>query len=984
MMHADVPLATYRVQLTPRFGLRDVARVVPYCQELGISHVYLSPIFKARPGSLHGYDVTDHAVINPELGTEEDLVALVDLLTDRRMGLLLDIVPNHTSVDETNWRWRDVLENGPSSPYARFFDIDWSPSKQELANKILLPILGEQYGRVLERGELRLGYEGGSFWVYYGDMRFPVAPRSWGMVLAPALDRARRAVDPALPAMVELESIITSLQYLPPRTQTEPEKVQERMREKGVAGRRLATLVESSSEVRTALFEELEEMNGRSGDPRSFDRLEAFLADQGYRLCYWRVAADEINYRRFFDINDLAAIRVEDPEVFETVHSILKLPALQACFPGLRIDHPDGLLDPEQYFLDLHRLFRRVSEDADAVPPPKAPPSDAWPCYLLVEKILNPPERLPPRWAVSGTTGYDFLNRLNGLFIDRGAERAVHDLYSRYTNQTMSFADIGYRSKQVVLDSMMSSELYALSRRLDAISEQHRWSRDFTQSSLHAALREVIACFSVYRTYVRPGSKSAEEQERRCVMDAVQAAKARNPATDESIFDFIASVLLLDYPDDLTEAARQDRQAFVLRFQQLTPPVMAKGIEDTAFYRYYPLASLNEVGGSPEPFGVSVAEFHGRMVERMREQPHALSATSTHDAKRSGDVRARVNVLSEMPADWDAALNRWSNHNAKWKSRAGASEVPDRNEEYLLYQTLVGVWPLERPDDGERQVLVQRITGYVEKALREAKVHTSWLNPNRAYEEAVSRFTRQILAPEPENLFLPDMEYFCEKIGYFGMINSISQTLVKIVAPGVPDFYQGEELWDFRLVDPDNRGPVDFLRRESIVRSLQKQEHRGLIPLAKGLLYYWKDGRIKLHVIRRALGLRGIHPELFLHGAYVPLQAAGELKAHVLAFGREHGTDWAVVVVPRFMAKRLERAQAPLGRDVWGETALLLPPEAPLHWKNALTGEAISQASGSTGPVLTLHTVLRRFPVALLHGNSSVGGSRAGEADPDE
>lgn len=965
MITCRVPVATYRLQFTPHFGFADALPLIPYLHALGVTDLYASPFFRARRGSLHGYDVTDHSTINPEFGTAADLEALAHALMQHGMGLLMDVVPNHMGIsDVSNRWWQDVLENGPSSPYAHFFDIDWAPPKAVLANKVLLPVLGEQYGTVLEHGDIHLCYDAGAFSIAYSDRHFPVAPRTWLAILEPALEHLRAALVAADPHLIELESIITSLRYLPRQTETDPEKMREQQREKEVGKRRLACLVATSGPVRTAIEAVVTAMNGRQGEPWSFDRLEALLAEQAYRLCYWRVAAEEINYRRFFDVNDLAAIRVEQPDVFAAVHSLVFRLLRQGLVTGLRLDHPDGLFDPEQYFLDLqagcHQARAEAAEDASSAAAPDAL------CYVVIEKILVRDERLRTNWAVHGTTGYDFLNLLNGLFVDPDGQEPLQEIYAQCTGRTWHAEEVAYESKKLILDVAMSSELHALARRLERIAEQHRWSQDFTFFGLRAALREVIACFPVYRTYIRPTQTAVGEEDRQHIVSAVSLATLRNPAMSASLFDFIATVLLLDHPMGLSEAQWAARRDFVLRLQQLTGPVIARGLEDTAFYRIAPLVSLNEVGGDPERFGTAVEVFHQRNAERLACWPHSLLATSTHDTKRSEDVRARINVLSEIPGAWARALRRWQAWNCGQKSRIAGAEVPDAHEEYFLYQTLVGTWPLTPLDAATQAQFVERIAQYMEKALREAKVHTSWINPQAAYEQAVRTFVQQILRPGTGNRFLADFKRFQARIGPAGLINALAQTLLKSTAPGVPDFYQGTELWDDSLVDPDNRRPVGFPTRIALLAGLQQHAAEGLLPLVRRLLAQWWDGRIKLYVTYQALQCRRTHLALFRDGDYLPLSSVGPRRDHVVAFARRRETTWALVVVPRLLYSLSARGRPPVGHRMWETTTLLLPPAAPLYWHNVLTGEALTASGAPQAQGLSLAQIFQHVPVALL------------------
>jgi (1->4)-alpha-D-glucan 1-alpha-D-glucosylmutase len=968
-----IPGATYRLQLNRDLRFTDVQKLVPYFYRLGITDLYVSPFLKARRGSLHGYDVVDHTAINPEIGNDEELAGLTATLASSGMGLIADVVPNHMGIDdEANRWWWDVLENGPSSPYAKFFDIDWTPPKEDLADKVLLPILGDQYGKVLENGEIQLRFEIGAFVIAYYERRFPVAPRSAVAILGPACEQVRALLDAKDPYLVEMESIITSLSVLPPRTESDPEQVRVRLREKEVAKRRLGDLTEASETVRQAIEQTVATINGRRGEPQSFDQLEGLLAHQAYRLSYWRVATDEINYRRFFDVNHLAAIRVEEPEVFDAVHEVVLRLLGAGQVTGLRIDHPDGLFDPAQYFLDVQSACRRLllpSMDADVQ---ASADMTERPCYLIVEKILVREERLRPEWAVHGTTGYEFLNLLNGLFVDSAAERQFHALYARLTGQPFRFGDIAYQSKKLILDATMSAELHVLARRLDRISEQHRWSRDFTLFSLQEALTEVIACFPVYRSYIRAATNLVSDKDRRDILAAIRTAKRRNPAVSESIFDFIASVLLLQDPEGLGEAERAERRDFVMRFQQITGPVMAKGLEDTSFYRAYPLASLNEVGGNPERFGVAVDTFHQHNAERQAQWPSTMLTTSTHDTKRSEDVRARINVLSEVPRDWERALQHWQALNRDKKHVVEGSEVPGANEEYLLYQTLVGVWPLQPMDEKAYEHFVSRLERYMEKALKEAKLHTSWINPHEAYDQAVRQFVRDILSPALDNRFIEDFLRFQNRVAQAGMWNALSQTLLKLTSPGVPDVYQGNELWDLSLVDPDNRQAVDFSQRTTLLEALQERERTGLASLLRELIAQRADGRIKLYVTYKTLGFRRAQRELFERGSYHPLTVLGERAQHVIAYVRRLEQRWVLVVVPRFVAKFSSSARPPVGRRLWKETRLQIPEMGPSQWENVFTGAIVATSNcdnASSG--LLVHEIFHRLPVALLVGASS-------------
>ena len=1007
-MSARIPTATYRLQFNHLFTFRQAAAILNYLHDLGISDCYASPLLMARKGSLHGYDVIDPSKLNPELGTREDFNEFSVMLKQRGMGLMMDVVPNHMCIAGSgNQWWNDVLENGPSSPYAAFFDIDWRPPKQNLANKTLLPALGDQYGRVLENQEIQLVYQRGAFFVNYYETRLPITPRTSIQILNAALDELKTTLDEAHPHRLELESIITALSHLPPRTETDPEKVRERLREKEVSKRRLAALVAQSREISGALKKIVREFNGKRGDARSFDRLEELLAEQSYRLCFWRVAADEINYRRFFDINELAAIRVEEPEVFASVHELIFRLMKEGHITGLRIDHIDGLYDPEQYLRHLQggcrRALRRSAATAAATgqsairnPQSQSPdPQSAIerPCYVVVEKILGHDERLRESWAAFGTTGYDFLNLLNGVFIESQNAETFRNLYRRLAGVESDFVDVAYRSKKLILQTAMSSELHVLARRLDRISEQSRDTRDFTLNSLQSALGEVIACFPVYRSYIhlgrnrpgenrgdrnRPNADEVGEEDRRHISKSIRNAKRRATTISSSTFDFIESLLLLRDPEGIDDERRRERREFVMRFQQLTGPVAAKGIEDTAFYRFYPLASLCEVGGEPARFGVSPGTFHRLNRERMSLWPHAMLASSTHDAKRSEDARARINALSEIPARWFRAVRRWQKTNRDLKTMIEDRAAPDVNEEYLLYQTLVGAWPLETapepaldpaiaPREQAPESFVRRIQEYMIKALREAKVHSSWLNPDEEYEQALRDFISKILSPTGgfDGAFIRDFAEFQSPISRAGMFNSLSQTLLKITSPGVPDFYQGTEIWDFSLVDPDNRRPVDYEHRRRLLDSLQDKE---VGSLASELLRSAPDGRIKMFVTTGALNYRRNHRELFEQGEYLPLQPAGERERHVISFARRIGAKTAIVVAPRFFIRLAPGL--PIGSDVWGATAVLMNDKLSGCYRDVFTGRTVRTrarpGAHEDGHELPLAEALAHLPVALL------------------
>ena len=741
------------------------------------------------------------------------------------MGQILDFVPNHMGIGESrNQWWMDVLENGPSSKYAPYFDIDWQTLKPELHDRVLLPILGDQYGRVLERGELQVHYEEGSFYLSYYEHWFPIAPGTYRYVLELALKHLEQDKDKDFYA--ELQSILTALDYLPRRTELDPERIAERAREKEIIKRRLDRRCQEAPQVREVIDSALKQVNGTPGDPRSFDILDQLLNDQSYRLAFWRVAAEEINYRRFFDINDLAAIRMELPEVFEDTHGLLLELVEKRAVTGLRIDHPDGLYLPNEYFKKLQRRCAEVLEGRASARPglAAASPSETA-IYIVLEKILTGSEQLRKEWPVHGTTGYDFANQVAHLLVDGSAETEITKTFHRFIGHSVHFGHLVYAKKRLVMRLSLANDVNVLGNMLDRLSEQNRWYRDFTLDALGRAVRETIACFPVYRTYLAPGHPINEED--RVVIDrAVAAAKRRNPGIEESVFNYLRDVLLFRFPENLDDEARAAHEHFVLKFQQSTGPIMAKGLEDTVFYIYNRLAALNEVGGEPQQFSLTTEGFHERNIVRQRDWPATLVATSTHDTKRSEDVRARMVAISEMPQLWRRSLQRWRTANRRHKRMVDELEAPDASEEYLLYETLLGVWPIEPSGEAAKSVtpeFVARIQTYMAKALKEAKLNTSWIQPNEPWDSAMHDFVAAVLDSSPRNKFLPAFIPVVEEIARLGAINALTQIILKFTGPGVPDIYQGNEIWDYSLVDPDNRRPIDY---ESAAKNVVRAKGR--------------------------------------------------------------------------------------------------------------------------------------------------------------
>jgi (1->4)-alpha-D-glucan 1-alpha-D-glucosylmutase len=940
-----IPTCTYRLQFNRQFTFSQAREIVPYLHALGVSDAYASPYFQARAESLHGYEITDHNKLNAAIGSRAEYDAWVAELHAHQMGQVLDFVPNHMGIAEPlNQWWMDVLENGPSSMYAPYFDIDWHPLKSDLHDKVLLPILSDQYGRVLERGELRVRFEEGAFYLSYHDRKLPIAPGTYRYILKIALQNLAEYKDQDFYA--ELQSIVTALEYLPRHTETDPRRIAERVREKEIVKRRLERRCAEAPEVQQAIENALRQINGKPGDARSFDALDEVLNAQSYRLAFWRVAAEEINYRRFFDVNDLAAIRMELPEVFDEAHKLLLDLVRAGAVTGLRIDHPDGLYLPQEYF---EKLQRRCAEALGM-----ALPKDGRAVYMIVEKILTGGERLRKDWPVHGTTGYDFANQVTQLLIDSSAETEMTKTFHRFLGHSLHFGHLTYAKKLLVMRLALANDVNVLGNMVDRLSEQNRWYRDFTLEALARAVRETIACFPVYRIYLAPG-RPVSDEDRQVVERAVAAAKRRNPALEESVFNFLRDILLFRFPENLDDDARAAHTHFVLKFQQATGPIMAKGLEDTVFYIYNRLAALNEVGGEPQQFGIGLDAFHERNLDRQRNWPATLLATSTHDTKRSEDVRARMVAISELPQLWRRSIQRWRLPNRKWKRTIDEAQAPDPNEEYLLYQTLLGTWPLNTHSQAEQSAsaeYVARIQAYMAKALNEAKLNTSWIRPNEDWLGAMRDFVAKILETSAKNKFLPNFLPVVEEIARLGAINSLTQTLLRLTSPGVPDIYQGNEIWDFSLVDPDNRRPVDYKHRREMLASIAKAK-------PEELLQSWPDGRIKMFLTQRVVQFRREHADLFQSGNYLPLKASGNLADCCISFARQLNDEWIVVIAPRLSS----RIGFPPVGERWKDTVVDLPESLSLeHAHELLTCRELRHE----GRRISIADVMSILPFAVI------------------
>lgn len=936
--------ASYRIQLHTQFGFGDLQRVLPYLHRLGITHLYLSPIFQSRPGSPHGYDVIDHSRIDPELGDRAGFEALAGRCAQLGMGVVLDIVPNHMAVlGVENALWSDVLENGPASRFARYFDIDWTPVRQSMRNRLLVPILGAPLGEVIERGEIRVAFRPvtGTFHVNYLNHWLPVEPRSYPTILRVGERQPGHEVVLDEGAAQELSSLLDAFASLPPPVAADAEVLQVRNRDRQVNQRRLARLVAREPSVMALIDAALERINAPAPDP---DLLADLLQAQPYRLAFWRVSGEEINYRRFFDVNELAAVRMEEPEVFNATHGLLRELWQAQLIEGVRVDHADGLYDPAEYF---RRLRDVLTPEIDQCRP-----------WMLVEKILGAGEKLRIDWSVDGTTGYEFGALVTGWLSHPDGIEELDRVWRRHVGGSLAYDEIVYQSKKQVMQTSLAAEISGLAAQLDRLAQLHRNTTDFTLFDLRAAIVEVIACFPVYRTYIVPGQVSADDVQH--VRRAIGAAFSRKRSGHRAL-KFLERVLLGDLASDPQRAAAA--MEFTRKFQQVTSPVMAKGVEDTAFYRFARYLAMNEVGADPDARGVSTELLHRGNDERAREWPLAMVSTSTHDSKRSEDARWRLCVLSEMPHEWGLCLGRWR----RLKRRRGPVGAADVVEEYILLQSLLGIWPLNGAEGGEA-ALRSRLGEYAVKVAREAKQQTSWLDPDEEVEAELRGLVDRMLPEQGAAGFERYFRAMIDPVAFFGMLNSINAVTLKLTSPGVPDIYQGCELPALSLVDPDNRRAVDFESHAEQLAAIDEQIGLGsLESTTSELLRSWQDGRLKLLVTSRLLRLRATHAAAFA-GDYLALATQGACSDHLAAFARSAAEGSVITVVSRWPAMLSGGLlQAPLGLDTWRDTAVLLPPKiAAGRYVEVFTGRVHDIAPGSDGTVLQAGMLFEVLPCCVL------------------
>ncbi len=946
-----IPQSTYRFQFNGQFRFADATALIPYLRRLGISDLYASPVFKARPGSTHGYDVTDPTVLNRELGSEADFGALCEGLKSSGMGLLLDVVPNHMAVSLDNPWWFDLLENGRRSRYARYFDVDWNPVSGISENKIVVPVLRTTYAEALEGRKMNLVLDTRGFWLDYYGMRLPLELATTAPIITYRLHDLEKSSPRSHRPLTELLDVMKEYQGAQSEADKNPGTVN---LQRELIRAKLWELYSQDAGIKEFLDGNIAMANGQRGDPRSFDLLDNLLNLQWYRLTFWRTALENINYRRFFNISDLISVRTEDPVVFSANHELVFRLLGEGRVTGLRIDHIDGLYNPAEYLVRLQSHYIEPKTE-------EAEPGAQQAEYVVIEKILSGEEPLRRGWVTSGTTGYEFLNVLNGIFVDPDGLEQLDHIYADFTGLKSEFRDVQYESKRLVMGRKFSSELRTLEDQLNRIANQDRYGRDVSRRELERGFFELIACLPVYRTYT--ASYEVADADREILDRTFAEVRRRNPTLSAPALRFLQRLFKLEFASGTREADKQKWLGFVMRWQQFTGPIAAKGVEDTALYLYHRLISLNEVGGEPGAGAVCLADFHRYNQARQKHWPGSLSATSTHDTKRGEDARARINVLSELAETWGRRQAQWSRWNSGYRTQISSGWLPDRNQETLIYQTLLGSWPLS---DEESDGFGDRLTGFMEKAMREAQTYSNWRRPNDANEKAVKRFVTKILDPGADNHFLPDFREFALEIAFFGAINSLAQVVLKIAAPGVPDFYQGSELWNLAMVDPDNRRPVDFAVRDRLLTQIEQGLRDDPARLAGRLLTDWKSGAVKMLTTVQGLRLRRDEPEVFAHGGYLAVESSGEKRDFIGAFARRLDGAWVVAAVPRLVTRLVHAGQFPIGQDVWGDTVLLCPPEAPESWTDVLTGQEVRARKAGESIVIDASSVFARLPVALL------------------
>lgn len=929
-----IPTATYRCQFHSGFKFEQAKNLVSYLAELGISDLYASPIFKAKKGSTHGYDVVDPTQLNPELGTAEDFEALIQEIKQHDLGWVQDIVPNHMAYDSQNSWLMDVLENGSDSDFRDYFDIEWEHSYEDIKGRLLAPMLGNFYGQCLENGEIQLNYDEGGLSVNYFSLKLPVRIESYAKFITQNLGHLGRSLGRRHPDFIKLLGILYLMKSAPGET-----KGKERYDQIAFVKGLLWELYTQNTEVKEFIDSNVNFFNGEKGDSESFNYLDTLLKEQFYRLSFWKVGAEEINYRRFFTVNELISVKVQEIKVFYKTHSLISQLVEEGKITGLRIDHIDGLYDPTEY---LKRLREKTGD-----------------VYITVEKILELKEKLPEIWPIQGTSGYDFLNYVNGIFCKGENEQQFTDIYKKFTGVDSPYEQLYLEKKQLIVDKNFAGDVENLAQILKKIAGQSRLGIDFTMNGLKRTLAEVLTLFPVYRTYINGDGLSEEDSF--YIKEVIEEARGRIPLLLNEL-NFIEKLLLLEWEESLTSEQTALRLHFVMRLQQLSGPLMAKGIEDTLFYVYNRLTSLNEVGGNPGKFGITLSDFHEFNQKQSIAWTHKMNATATHDTKRGEDFRARLNVLSEIPQEWEKQVKSWSEINRSKKNKVKGRTVPVPNDEYFFYQTLVGAYPFK---ESESEHFVLRVKDYMLKSVREAKLYTAWLRPDTDYEDGFLSFVEKVLEPSESNQFFKEFLPFQQWIAEYGIFNSLSQTLLKYTSPGVPDTYQGTELWDLSMVDPDNRRPVDYEQRIAFLQEIKEKTQTDTLKLIDELFSNKEDSRIKLFLTYKVLQVRKENLAVFQQGDYLPLEVVGKFKDNVVAFARSFGDTRVIAVAPRFLTNLVQSGEEPLGEAVWGDTQLELPQGVQSIWRDAITNQTIS-GSGK----IAIAQILQNFSVALLLNNS--------------
>ncbi|PSB07884.1 malto-oligosyltrehalose synthase [Pleurocapsa sp. CCALA 161] len=918
-----IPTATYRIQFHADFNFKHAQEIIAYLANLGIGDIYASPIFKACQGSTHGYDVVDPTIFNPELGTESDFSDLIAQVQAHKMGWLQDIVPNHMAYDSQNLWLMDVLEHGKDSEFFDFFDVHWNQTYEEMDERILAPLLGDFYGNCLERGEIKLDYQEQGLVVNYFGLELPIRIESYITFITHNLGTLTREIGRQHQDFIKFLGILYLLRNI-----SEETKERERYDQlKFIKSLLWETYIQNPS-VEKFIQNNLKEFNGEVGNAESFNLLDKLLAEQFYRLSFWKVGAEEINYRRFFTVNELISVKVEELKVFNQTHELISRLVRENQFTGVRIDHIDGLYNPAEY---LTRLREKLGDT-----------------YITVEKILELSEDLPASWQIQGTSGYEFLNYVNGLFCNPESEQEFDNIYTHFTGLKTTYKDLVCEKKGLILSKNLAGDLENLTQILKRISSHTRAGSDFTIYGLRQALFQVLVLFPVYRTYI--DANGVTEVDQKYVQETIKAAKKKAPLLINE-FNFIQKVLLLEYEDFRSKTQREEWLHFVMRSQQLTGPLMAKGVEDTLLYVYNRLLSLNEVGGNPSHFGIELSLFHQFNQNKVNNWQQGMNTTATHDTKRGEDIRARLNVLSEIPQEWSRQVNEWRKLNQVHKQES----MPDANDEYFFYQTLLGVFPFAESDLAN---LPTRIKDYILKAVREAKVHTAWLRPDEEYEQAFFSFIERILSTK-ESDFWQQFRPFQKQIAEYGIYNSLAQVLIKNTAPGVPDLYQGAELWELSLVDPDNRRPIDYQQRINFLEDIKAKIKQDILQLIKELIATKENGKIKLFLTHQLLKARKEYSEIFLNGNYQPIEVTGKYRNHIIAFARNHEDKILVAIAPRFLTAIIKPGQLPLGVEVWENTSLKLTNK---NWHNLIDCQTI------VGENLAVGEIFQNFPVALLIG----------------